>query len=124
MPLTPNWTLVPSMLLKVTATAPAAVDFNLRLRYQKIVWAGASLRWSDAAVAMVGINLTETTNVTYSYDMGISSLNTFHSGSHELLLGLRLAHQGRAGSRPGGGSGNGPRNRARYRSRSRGIRFW
>lgn len=95
-PITPNWTLTPSALVKVTSTAPPAVDLNARVQYRKILWGGASWRVGDAAVAMVGVNLSETTNLTYSYDMGISSLNAYHAGSHEVLLGLRLKRKYRA----------------------------
>lgn len=94
-PLTPDWVLVPSALVKVTATAPAAVDLTLRVRYLKVIWAGASLRWADAAVGMVGVNLSDNTSLTYSYDMGISSLNPYHSGSHEVLLGMRIRRRTR-----------------------------
>jgi type IX secretion system PorP/SprF family membrane protein len=94
-PLTPNWVLVPSALVKVTSTTPAAIDLTMRVRYLKIIWAGASLRWADAAVGMVGVNMSPNTSLTYSYDMGISSLNPYHSGSHELLLGLRVQRKTR-----------------------------
>ncbi|MBD2767237.1 type IX secretion system membrane protein PorP/SprF [Hymenobacter sp. BT664] len=89
-PLTPNWVVVPSALVKVTSTAPAAVDLTLRVRYLKVIWAGASLRLGDAVAGMVGVNVSPTTSLTYSYDMGISSLNPYHSGSHEVLLGFRI----------------------------------
>ena len=96
LPINPDLVLVPSALIKVTATAPASVDLSLRVRYLNTLWAGASLRWADAVVAMAGVNLNKSTSLTYSYDIGISSLNPYHSGSHELLLGLRIKRKTRA----------------------------
>ncbi len=89
-----QWSLIPSALLKVTSTA-RALDLTLRVRYENWLWGGASLRWGDAAVGMVGVRVTDNWNLTYSYDMGISSLNTFHNGSHEVLLNVRLPHRKR-----------------------------
>lgn len=93
-PLSPDLALVPSALVKVTSTS-TAVDLSLRARYLKILWAGASLRLGDAAVGMVGVNLTDNTSLTYSYDVGISSLNPYHSGSHEVLMQLRIKRKKR-----------------------------
>lgn len=89
LPLTDDWSLLPSVLVKAVSPAPLAVDLNARLKYQDLIWAGVSYRLNDAAVAMVGFNY-EQLAVGYSYDVGVSRLGPYHSGSHEILIGLRI----------------------------------
>jgi type IX secretion system PorP/SprF family membrane protein len=84
-----NWTLVPSVLVKAVAPAPLSVDLNAKLRYQDLLWGGISWRATDSFVGMVGVTY-EQYALSYSYDAGLSELSSYHGGSHEILLGLRL----------------------------------
>ncbi|AHJ97027.1 PorP/SprF family type IX secretion system membrane protein [Hymenobacter swuensis] len=88
-PLNDDWTLVPSVLVKAVSPAPLSFDVNAKLKYQDLLWAGVSWRATDALVALVGLNYEQFT-LGYSYDAGVSGLNSYHRGSHEVLLGLRL----------------------------------
>lgn len=88
-PLSEDWSLVPSFLVKAVAPAPLSVDLNAKLKYRDLLWVGASWRAFDAAVAMVGVSYEQFT-LGYSYDAGLSQLAGYHGGSHEVLLGLRL----------------------------------
>ena len=49
-----------------------------------------SYRNQDAFVGMVGVTYKKLVDLAYSYDFGLSDLSTGHSGSHEILVGLRL----------------------------------
>lgn len=89
LPLTDDWSVVPSVLVKAVSPAPLSADINAKLKYQDLLWAGVSYRLNDAAVAMVGFNY-EQLSVGYSYDTGTSRLTGYHGGSHEILVGLRL----------------------------------
>ncbi|MBC6989971.1 MULTISPECIES: PorP/SprF family type IX secretion system membrane protein [Hymenobacter] len=88
-PLSKDWSLVPSVLVKAVNPAPLSVDLNAKLKYQDLLWAGVSWRAFDSVVAMVGFSYEQLT-LGYSYDAGISGLSGYHGGSHEVLLGLRL----------------------------------
>jgi len=90
LPLSPDWVLVPSVLVKFVQPAPPSIDLNAKLKYRDLLWAGASLRAFDSVVALFGINVNEYTSLGYSYDAGMSGLAGHHWGSHEVLLGLRL----------------------------------
>jgi hypothetical protein len=48
-----------------------------------------SWRAFDSVVALVGLSYEQFT-LGYSYDAGVSQLASYNSGSHEILLGLRL----------------------------------
>ena len=88
-PLSDDWSLVPSVLVKAVNPAPLSLDINAKLKYKDLLWAGASWRAFDSAVAMVGISYEQFT-LSYSYDAGLSELAGYNGGSHEVLLGLRL----------------------------------
>ncbi|WP_139923469.1 type IX secretion system membrane protein PorP/SprF [Hymenobacter sp. DG01] len=88
-PLSDDWSLVPSVLLKAVNPAPLSLDLNAKLKYQDLLWGGVSWRAFDSFVAMVGLNYEQLT-LGYSYDAGLSRLAGYHGGSHEVLLGLRL----------------------------------
>ena len=90
LPLNDDFVLVPSVLVKYMSPAPASVDLNVKVRYKEILWAGASWRAFDAAVFMVGVNFSPSASLSYSYDAGLSPLAAYQSGSHEVLLGLKL----------------------------------
>ena len=89
LPLTEDWSLVPSVLVKAVSPAPLSVDLNAKLKYKDLLWFGASWRALDAVVAMVGVNYEQFT-IGYSYDAGTSQLAGYNGGSHEILIGLRL----------------------------------
>ena len=88
-PLSEDWSVVPSVLVKAVRPAPLSVDLNAKLKYRDLLWAGVSWRASDAVIAMVGFSYEQLT-VGYSYDAGTSQLAGYNSGSHEILIGLRL----------------------------------
>ncbi|TGE05383.1 PorP/SprF family type IX secretion system membrane protein [Hymenobacter fodinae] len=88
-PLSDDWSLVPSVLVKAVQPAPLSLDLNAKLKYQDLLWAGVSWRAFDSFVGMVGLSYEQLT-VGYSYDAGLSQLAGYHGGSHEILLGLRL----------------------------------
>ncbi|UOR05181.1 type IX secretion system membrane protein PorP/SprF [Hymenobacter aerilatus] len=88
-PLSQDWSLVPSVLVKTVNPAPLSVDLNAKLKYGDLLWVGASWRSFDSVIALAGLSYEQFT-IGYSYDAGLSKLNNYHYGSHEILLGLRL----------------------------------
>jgi len=72
---------------------PTQVDINAKLQYQDLVWIGGSYRTGEGFAGMLGINISNTINVGYSYDYTTSSLNTVSKGTHELLIGFLLGNK-------------------------------
>ncbi|HNF30238.1 MAG TPA: type IX secretion system membrane protein PorP/SprF, partial [Chitinophagaceae bacterium] len=68
-------------------------DLNAKIQYQDYIWAGASYRYKDGYAAMVGINLSNSINIGYSYDLTTSRLNTVSKGTHEFVLGFILGNK-------------------------------
>lgn len=86
----PNLKLKPSFLTKMVAGAPLQVDVSTNLLIQEKFTIGLSWRWSAAATAMAGIQITNGMFVGYSYDFETSNLSNYNSGSHEVFLRFDL----------------------------------
>jgi type IX secretion system PorP/SprF family membrane protein len=88
----PKLALVPSILIKWVQPLPVSVDYNLRVVYDANYWAGFSYRQQDSFIIIAGLTLSKRFDFGYAYDLGVSSLSSQSAGSHEIVLGLRLAH--------------------------------
>lgn len=88
-----DFSLLPSALVRYISPLPVGFDFNAKLQYQDLLWAGASYRYQDGFAAMVGVNLNKGINIGYSYDIQTSNLNTVSRGTHEILIGFLLGNR-------------------------------
>jgi hypothetical protein len=61
------------------------------------LWFGASYRWSDMISgysAMAGLNISNTFNVSYAYEVATTSrLRSYTGNSHELMIGFILGNK-------------------------------
>ncbi len=91
-----DWELRPSFLAKSDATI-TSVDLNVTALFNQRFWVGASYRFQDAIVPMVGFmlpNSKATSNempggglkIGFAYDYTTSNLKSYNSGSFELML--------------------------------------
>jgi type IX secretion system PorP/SprF family membrane protein len=84
-------TAIPSVLAKVANPLPLTMDYNLRLLYADRMWGGVSYRPSAKGyIFMAGIHLNNAFDLSYSYDMEQNQIGRMSSGSHEIILGIRL----------------------------------
>lgn len=88
--LSPSVKLKPSVLTKIVSGAPLQVDLSANVLLQDKVSLGLAYRWSAAATAMAGIQITDGLLVGYSYDFDTTSLENYNSGSHEIFLRFEL----------------------------------
>ncbi len=86
-------TFLPSMLIRYISPLPVGYDVNAKFQYQDILWLGASYRYNDGFAAMMGVNLNNSINIGYSYDIQTSKLNTVSKGTHEILIGFLLGNK-------------------------------
>ncbi len=82
--------LVPSIVAKYVTNAPLTFDFNCKFKYQDKAWLGVSYRLQDAVVAMAGVNIKKIFDVAYAFDFTTSDIRNYSSGTHEVIVGLRL----------------------------------
>jgi type IX secretion system PorP/SprF family membrane protein len=87
-----DFTLTPGILAKSDASS-TQVDINLLAKYNNMIFVGVSYRLTDAIPVMVGLewplkNAKSTVKFGYSYDVTLSALKKYNSGTHELMLGF------------------------------------
>jgi hypothetical protein len=66
---------------------------NMKLQWRDRFWAGAGYRFQDGFNAMLGLNVSNTFNVSYSYDYTTSRINTISRGTHEIVVGFLLGNK-------------------------------
>ena len=49
-------------------------------------WAGASYRYKESIVGLIGVDITQNIRIGYSYDYNSGAIKSYSSGSHEILL--------------------------------------
>ncbi len=80
--------LKPSALIKYVKSAPLEVDLNLSCVYKDMIWLGASYRTGDAIVFLAEYQTNSYFRVGYAYDVTLSKLRRYSSGSHEIMIGI------------------------------------
>ena len=92
--LSSKFELHPSLLLK-TDLVKFQPELALLLQWNDMVFGGFSYRGFDtrsvdAFIFIAGMQLTPNLMLAYSYDLSLGSLNSYNSGSHELVLNYNL----------------------------------
>lgn len=80
----------PSLLIKYSKPVPMQAEAGLRgivTPSEKVkFWIGGTYRVDDSFSALLGAEITEKLVVGYSYDIMLSGLKQYASGSHEIVL--------------------------------------
>ena len=84
--LNPDLTLRYGILAKYRDNAPLQGDITVSGEYKQMFKAGVSYRSGDALVFLAGYNVNKQFSIGYQYDLTISSLGPYNSGSHEINL--------------------------------------
>ena len=79
----------PSFLVKGTLNTPFQADINFRLIVDNNYWASVSYRTKSTIVGMIGFNYKNFV-FGYAYDYYFSEIQSFQSGSHEIILGYNF----------------------------------
>lgn len=77
----------PSFLVNFNLPSSFQVDINGNFIFGDFLWLGGSWRIQDETiVGMIELQLTPQFGIGYSYDYSSGTLNSFNSGSHEVVL--------------------------------------
>lgn len=79
--------LRPSVMVKYVDNAPLQYDINLNFILSDIIWLGATYRSEDAVIAIAEYQVSKKLRIGYAYDITLSELRTYSSGSHEIVIG-------------------------------------
>ena len=67
--------------------ASTQVDVNMNVIVKERYWGGITYRHQDAVVLIGGLELLNGMRFGYSYDITVSKLASFSSGTHEVMVG-------------------------------------
>ena len=76
----------------IAGTAPRIFQFDITsvCVYQDMVWGGLSYRFQDALSILVGYEYNTKIFFGYSYDIGLTDIRSYNSGTHEIMFGYRF----------------------------------
>ncbi len=89
---------VPSIMVKYikgSSLKQFQPEANLKLQYRDLLWLGGSYRYQDGYAGMLGLNVSNTFNVSYSYDRSTKKniLSDFNKGTHEVVFGFLIGNK-------------------------------
>ncbi|HMO60996.1 MAG TPA: type IX secretion system membrane protein PorP/SprF [Ferruginibacter sp.] len=88
--------LTPSIMLQYVQPAPMQPMVNAKLQYRDLAWIGSSFRFGDQLsgfAAMAGMNISNTFNIGYAYDVAPSALNQYSRNTHEIIIGFLIGNR-------------------------------
>ncbi|HYG38277.1 MAG TPA: PorP/SprF family type IX secretion system membrane protein [Cytophagales bacterium] len=81
--------LIPSLMLQMEASLPTLYSANIQARFKEKFSAGAGVG-NKAASILLGYSLNDFISLNYAYDMSFGEIKQYNSGSHEIILSLKL----------------------------------
>lgn len=78
----------PSVMVRYVNSAPINFDVNASFLFKRTLWLGASYRMNNSIAFITEYNVTDNIRLGYSFDMTISELKRYNSGTHELFVGF------------------------------------
>ncbi len=89
-----EFTVEPSMLLKIPTSAKPQLDVNARVYYKQNYWAGISYRTGNAMVIFLGARF-DRYFVGYGFDYNFSPLMNHTYGTHEFMAAVKFGDTAR-----------------------------
>jgi type IX secretion system PorP/SprF family membrane protein len=89
--LSTNLKLKPAVLTKMVKGAPLQVDLSANFLFNDKFTFGGAYRWDAAGSLMAGFQINSGLFIGYAYDMEVTKLANYNSGSHEVFLRFELA---------------------------------
>lgn len=84
-------------MMRKVKSAPLSVDMTVMGGFRDKFWVGAMYRFGDAYGMLVKFNPSPNMSIGYAYDITISELSAFNSGTHEIMFSYNLDLFGRVG---------------------------
>ena len=91
-PINEDLKLKPSTMIKMVEGAPIEADFNTNIWLRDIIGLGVSYRTGDAVIGMAEIQANQNLRFGYAYDMTISPLKFYNTGTHEIMIRYEIGN--------------------------------
>jgi len=76
----------PSILTKYVKNAPVSLDMTGTFLFYERLWLGAMYRVGDSFGGLFQLQATNQLKIGYSYDLPVSELGAYNSGTHEIMV--------------------------------------
>lgn len=86
----PQLAFKPSIAALLLVDNTVAVDASVKAYVQNRIWAGLLYRSTKSGGGMIGVNVNDKFNASYSFEISFGEFQQFSGSSHELVLGMRL----------------------------------
>lgn len=90
-----KWKITPSVLYRNAAFIGHQVDLGARAMWKNTIGLGAIYRTSYGIIGMVDLNIKDKFKLAYGYGFGGNNFTALSSGSHEIMLGIKLCRKER-----------------------------
>jgi type IX secretion system PorP/SprF family membrane protein len=84
------WLVEPSLMIRGTVPKELKFDLTARAEWNKTFWGALAYRYQESVGILIGYRYEEQLLFGYSYDIGISSLAKYNTGTHEIMIGYRF----------------------------------
>ena len=91
--LSPSIKFKPALLAKAVEGAPLQTDVTANFLIHDKLTLGAAYRWDSAVSGLVGFQITPSIFAGYGYDMEVTKLANYNSGSHEIFIRFEFLSQ-------------------------------
>lgn len=85
-----NIKLKPAILAKAVKGAPLTADVSLNTLIKEQFTVGVGYRYHDAVSILLGYTIKQSFFIGYSYDINLTKLRGYNSGSHDIILKYSL----------------------------------
>lgn len=80
----------PAVLFKAVKGAPLQADISANFLFNEKFTLGVAYRWDAAFSGLAGFQISDQWFIGYGYDMEVTKLAEYNSGSHEIFLRFEL----------------------------------
>jgi type IX secretion system PorP/SprF family membrane protein len=81
-----EYTIQPAVMTRYNAPVPYQLEANLKISYKEKFWIAGNYRDRSSASVMAGLMIEKQFSVSYAYDLALTAISNYNSGSHEILL--------------------------------------
>jgi len=83
----------PSIMVQYVKAAPVNLTTAIKTTYNNAYWLGVSYNNSKNIGIGLGYLMKERLSLGYAYDLSLSDIRSYHSGSHEISISYILTHK-------------------------------
>lgn len=85
-----DFDIIPNTFVRIDQARPTFYEVGVRSQYKRNLWAGLSYRNDNTLVSMIGVLVRDKFKIGYAFEHKWGQVSQFNSGSHEIVLGIRL----------------------------------